>query len=792
MSKSIKELLARKAGSPLIDQADGDFSIQSVNAAFIPGAGLLSVFGDGDDNSITASRDAAGNILVNGGAVGILGGTPTVANTATIQMFGLRGNDTLALDETNGALPRAMLFGGAGDDTLTGGSGGDQLFGQSDNDTLNGRGGFDSLFGGAGNDVLTGGDGDDQMFGQGGNDRMIWNPGDDSDLMEGGSGDDTAEVNGGNGAEIFTATANGARVRFDRLDPAPFFLDIGTTENLVVNMNGGNDSFSATGPLAALIKLTVDGGAGNDTILGSNGSDVLLGGEGDDFIDGQQGDDIAFLGAGDDDFQWDPGDGSDVVEGQDGTDTMLFNGSAGDEDFSASANGERVTFFRNLGNINMNLNDVERIELNAFGGVDKVVVNDLSGTDVTEVDIDLAGTLGGTAGDGAVDTVRVNGTNGDDTVKVLASGTSATVEGLSAAVKIANLEPTDELVVSGAAGDDTIDASAAVAGVMKLTIDGGAGDDTILGSRGADELLGGDDDDFVDGQQGNDVAFLGAGDDEFQWDPGDGSDVVEGEDGTDTLLFNGSGGDENFIASANGERATFFRNLGNINMDLNEVERIELNALGGVDKVVVNDLSGTDVTEVAIDLAGTIGGSAGDGVADMVEINATGDDDIAFVVQSGTSVSVLGLAAQVTVDHFDATGDLLAINGGDGDDIISAASVSAGSIGLRLDGGAGDDILLGGAGDDFLDGGDGDDLLIGGGGSDTFLNGETTIQDFVAGAGTEDRIDLRGIAGATDFDAVMAHAQDVDGGVVLDLGNGAEMTLMGVSVAALHADDFLL
>src|SRR5262249_11840396 len=87
---------------------------------------------------------------------------------------------------------------------------------------------------------------------------------------------------------------------------APFTLDIGTTENLVVNMNGGDDTFSATGNLAALISVTVDGGAGNDTILGGNGADHLLGGDGDDFIDGNQGNDTAFLGAGNDVFQWDP------------------------------------------------------------------------------------------------------------------------------------------------------------------------------------------------------------------------------------------------------------------------------------------------------------------------------------------------------------------------------------------------------------------------------------------------------------------------------------------------------
>src|SRR3712207_8277820 len=98
-------------------------------------------------------------------------------------------------------------------------------------------------FGGQENDVLTGGDADDQVFGESGNDRFVWNPGDDTDLNEGGDGTDTAEVNGGGGPEVFPVTANGTRVRFDRLDPAPFSLDIGTSAILVLNANGGNDSF---------------------------------------------------------------------------------------------------------------------------------------------------------------------------------------------------------------------------------------------------------------------------------------------------------------------------------------------------------------------------------------------------------------------------------------------------------------------------------------------------------------------------------------------------------------------
>jgi Ca2+-binding RTX toxin-like protein len=265
--------------------------LPSVTASFAPGAGVLSVFGDNQDNTIVVSRDAAGHILINGGAVPVRGGAPTVANTALIQVFGLAGNDQISLDEANGVLPAANLFGGDGNDTLTGGSGNDMLFGQAGNDTLLGKGGTDFLFGGAGDDILIGGAGDDQVFGEAGNDRMIWNPGDGTDLNEGGAGNDTVEVNGGNGAETFTATPNGTRVRFDRVTPAPFSLDIGTTENLVVNMNGGDDTFTGSNGLAGLIALTVDGGGGNDTIIGGDGNDLLIGGDGNDTIFGGRGND---------------------------------------------------------------------------------------------------------------------------------------------------------------------------------------------------------------------------------------------------------------------------------------------------------------------------------------------------------------------------------------------------------------------------------------------------------------------------------------------------------------------
>ena len=46
------------------------------------------------------------------------------------------------------------------------------------------------------------------------------------------------------------------------------------------------------------------------------------------------------------------------------------------------------------------------------------------------------------------------------------------------------------------------------------------------------------------------MAFLGAGDDVFQWDPGDGSDIVEGQAGFDRMDFNGSNANEIMDISA--------------------------------------------------------------------------------------------------------------------------------------------------------------------------------------------------------------------------------------------------
>ena len=770
----------RRAGSPprsftpRLEPLD-ERVLPAVFAVFTPAAGgLLSVFGDAADNAVTISRDAAGSILVNGGAVTVFGGTPTVVNTTSVSVFGQAGNDTVTLDEANGALPKANLFGGAGDDTLTGGSGADQLFGQAGNDTLLGKRGNDYLFGGAGNDALTGGGGNDQSFGQAGNDRMIWNPGDGSALNEGGAGTDTVEVIGGNVSETYTVTANGARVRFDRVTPAPFFLDIGTTENLNVNLNGGDDTFTAGNGLATLIQVSVDGGAGNDTITGGDGADRLSGGEGNDLVTGGRGNDALFGGAGDDTFPWNPGDGSDTVEGQDGRDVLQFNGANIDEALDLSANGSRLRLTRNIGTITMDVNGTELINVAALGGADTVTVNDLAGTGVTNVSIDLTAGAG-TVGDGLVDQVIVNGTNGNDNVQVALAPLGFAVTGLPAAVLAAGVEPTDLLVVKGLGGDDTIDARALTAGVVLFGADGGTGNDTILGSDGTDLLKGGEGDDTILGGRGDDRAELGDGRDTFAWNPGDGSDDVQGQAGSDRLVFNGADISERIDISANGNGVRLTRDIGTVTMDLSGVEEIDVNALGGADTITVNNQLATDLDVVKVNFSSLAG--TGDGATDEVILNGTDGDDAGVIgsFDNGVSVSAsLGSFPIVSITGAEVANDTLTLNALGGNDAVDGASLSAGLIGLVLNGGAGNDTLVSGSGNDIVNGGTGNDALFGGAGDDTFPWSPGDGSDTIEGQGGFDTMLFNGanIAEQIDISANgdrVRFTRDV-GGIAMDLG----------------------
>jgi len=213
-------------------------------------------------------------------------------------------------------------------------------------------------------------------------------------------------------------------------------------------------------------------------------------------------------------------------------------------------------------------------------------------------------------------------------------------------------------------------------------------------------------------------------------------------------------------ASANGGRVRFTRNVANIVMDLDDVETIAAKALAGVDTVTANDLSGTDVTNVAPDLAAPGGGS--DAAADNVIVNATNGDDVVTVAGSSSNAEVAGLAARVSLAGAIAGSDRLTVNALAGDDVVDATGLAANSALLTASGGDGSDILLGGAGNDTLLGDAGDDVLLGGPGTDT-LDG-----------GADENVVIQSVAASSRW--LAANTDTVGGRTVLEVG-GEKRTL---------------
>ena len=260
---------------------------------------------------------------------------------------------------------------------------------------------------------------------------------------------------------------------------ADFSFDRGDVN--AINIKGGNRNDSirvddANGAFTDSIPTTIAGGPGDDSLQGGQvqvaaENETFIGGPGNDLVDGGKGNDTAYLGGGNDTFRWDNGEGSDVIEGQDGTDTMVFNGAAGGENVTMSANGPRLTFFRVQGNVTMDTDGVEIVDDNPVNGQDSVTVNDLTGTDVTQTNIDLAGAFGGNVPDGIDENVVVNGTNGDDNIAINGNGSGADVTGLSTAVSVKHADPTDTLSVNTLAGTDHV-ATNGVAGLIQVLVDG--------------------------------------------------------------------------------------------------------------------------------------------------------------------------------------------------------------------------------------------------------------------------------------------------------------------------------
>jgi hypothetical protein len=303
----------------------------------------------------------------------------------------------------------------------------------------------------------------------------------------------TLIVSGTNDADQITLSVdpgdpNSLLVDFAGASPAETF-DRTTFNAIAVFLRDGDDQFTAGVGIPDEV-MTLDAGRGDDRIVTADGSDLILAGggrdtvnsgsgndfifagSGNDAVDGDAGSDVAFLESGQDSFKWDPGDGSDVIEGGDSIDTLDFNGSDGAEIMSLSPDGQRSVFLRDLGNIRMDMSDVELLDLTALGGADTVTVNDMSGTDFRHANVDLSVPAGG---DDATDVVTVNGTDQDDQLRARANDVRITVAGLDSDTRITGMEPTDQLRINSLDGNDTVRVDRDVPPLIDVAVDLGAG-----------------------------------------------------------------------------------------------------------------------------------------------------------------------------------------------------------------------------------------------------------------------------------------------------------------------------
>src|SRR5262249_37693403 len=125
--------------------------------------------------------------------------------------------------------------------------------------------------------------------------------------------------------------------------------------------------------------------------------------------------------------------------------------------------------------------------------------------------------------------LTVNGTAGDDTIALrLVAGQPGTLQ-VDFGAPFGTFDfprgGRTSIEADGGNGDADVsidDSNGVFTTAIPTTLDGGAGDDTLTGGAGPETLIGGDGKDSVDGKRGNDIADLGADDDTFTWDPGDG------------------------------------------------------------------------------------------------------------------------------------------------------------------------------------------------------------------------------------------------------------------------------
>jgi Ca2+-binding RTX toxin-like protein len=406
-----------------------------------------------------------------------------------------------------------------------------------------------------------------------------------------------------------TVTGNTATLTGDAAaDTIIISQDNGLLRHNLAGFNSNIDFDSAVAgdqTLTTAATLTINGGGGDDIIVGGPNADVINGDDGNDRMTGFTGGDDVNGGNGNDLMQWNNGDGSDTNDGDAGVDETLITGRNTTDDMTVANNGPGRQLFTRAapGGFTVDMGTVERLHLTPFQGDDKLVtqpdvtlpmiveagpgldtITTGAGNDLIEGGEDVDTLSGGAGGDrilGNPGNDTMNGNAGDDTLVWNngdgtdnmngGDGLDRIEDNLGAANDVSQLKVENGIVrydrinapfglniatsevfeLNTFGGDDSLDVAAGVGGLIAVTADGGEGNDRFNGGDEADTFLGGLGDDTLD--------------------PGTGSDTANGQDGNDTLKLRDGIGD--LAVGGTGTDSATVDSLDAVAADVENVDR---------------------------------------------------------------------------------------------------------------------------------------------------------------------------------------------------------------------------
>ncbi|EJN10300.1 Ca2+-binding protein, RTX toxin [Herbaspirillum sp. YR522] len=733
-------LTANDAASTLSAGAGNDTLIGGVgNDTLDGGTGNDSMSGGaGDDTYIV---DSLGDIVTEGAGQGtdIVKSSVTFTLGANLENLTLINSGTVGTgNELNNILVTTnsgSLYGGAGNDILTG---------SNQNDVLDGGTGDDQMAGGLGNDIYvvdsvgdviteTASAGTDEvqssisytlsanfenltltgvaagLVGTGNASSNILransvgstlNAGAGDDYLYSGAGSDT--LSGGLGNDTYFVDQSSDVVIEDSGEGtdtvyASTSYSLGANvENMMLtggSVGTGNELNNVITAIGMVSDLLLSGGAGNDTLNGGSGNDRLDGGVGNDSMAGGLGNDTYIVDS-----------TSDVITeaATAGIDTILSSVA-----YTASANVENLTLTGSTSAMTAMGNALDNVLIANDAG------STLRGADGNDTLIGGAGNdlLDGGSGAG-VDTMR--GGAGNDTYNVYHNGDTVTenagegtdlVQSMVSYALTSNVENLTLLgtVALQGTGND-----------LNNVIIGNNGGDNLYGGAGNDTLTGGTGNDWLDGGTGNDAMAGGAGNDTYVVDSINDVVTEAAAAGTDTVVTCLT-----YALSANLENLT----LTGLSAGLTATGNASDNIL------TANDAGSTLVGAAGNDTL--IGGAGDDSLVGGTGNDTYVVDQLGDIVTESTNEgtdtvkSSIDYTLGANVENLTLLGNATQGTGNDLDNILTANNLG--------------NTLSGGAGNDTLNGGLGIDTLIGGLGNDTYYvnnSNDLVVENITEGTDT--------------------------------------------------------